>query len=145
MMAKGDHIRVRRTGYWHHGIDCGDGTVIHFSGPRSEKQNAVVRRTSLDEFAKGSEVFTVPHGLTHCPEAIVARAEARLGETGYNVLRNNCEHFARWCATGRGISRQVNRAIGAATVATCAMVGMVPVGLAAGTIYAARRLTRRSR
>jgi len=27
-MARGDHVRVKRRGYWHHGIDCGDGTVI---------------------------------------------------------------------------------------------------------------------
>ena len=29
-MDKGDHIFVYRRGYSHHGIDCGDGTVIHY-------------------------------------------------------------------------------------------------------------------
>ena len=29
-MARGDHIFVYCLGYSHHGVDCGDGDVIHF-------------------------------------------------------------------------------------------------------------------
>jgi hypothetical protein len=56
-MAAGDHIAVLRRRwfyiirYWHHGIDVGDGTVIHLTGP--SKKNAEVTRTSLEEFLKG--------------------------------------------------------------------------------------------
>ena len=47
--------RMMRDGFVHHGIDCGDGTVIHFTGdtwtdPRS------VRRTTLSDFARGGVV-----------------------------------------------------------------------------------------
>ena len=28
----GDQLRVKRTGYYHHGIYAGDGMVIHFNG-----------------------------------------------------------------------------------------------------------------
>jgi len=31
----------------------------------------------------------------------------RLGEQNYNLLFNNCEHFAHWCKTGRHRSAQV--------------------------------------
>lgn len=36
------------------------------------------------------------------------RASSQLGSTfgGYNLLSNNCEHFAYWCVTGIRQSRQ---------------------------------------
>ena len=45
-MGKGDHIRVKRAGgvYYHHGLDVGDGYVIHYSGEVARKRNASIRR-----------------------------------------------------------------------------------------------------
>ncbi|KAF7638305.1 LRAT domain-containing protein [Meloidogyne graminicola] len=31
------------------------------------------------------------------PTIIVERALTKLGTGGYNVMHNNCEHFAKWC------------------------------------------------
>ena len=39
----------------------------------------------------------------------VARARGELGKTGYDLVWNNCEHFAIWCKTGLRQSSQVNR------------------------------------
>ena len=36
---------------------------------------------------------------------------SRLGEQNYNLLFNNCEHFATWCKTGRHRSVQVDGVI----------------------------------
>ena len=41
----------------------------------------------------------------------VARARSQLGKTGYNLICNNCEHFAVWCRTGVKESSQVNNII----------------------------------
>ncbi|MBR1418067.1 MAG: lecithin retinol acyltransferase family protein [Synergistaceae bacterium] len=41
----------------------------------------------------------------------VARARSQLGRTGYNLICNNCEHFAVWCKTGVKESSQVNKII----------------------------------
>jgi hypothetical protein len=30
-MTKGDHIYINCGAFTHHGIDCGDGTVIHYT------------------------------------------------------------------------------------------------------------------
>ena len=49
----------------------------------------------------------------YSPEETVARARSRLGETSYNLLTNNCEHFAIWCKTGVSESLQVNNMLGA--------------------------------
>ena len=42
-------------------------------------------------------------------EETIRNAESRLGSSGYHVVRNNCEHFAAWCCTGRAASSQVRR------------------------------------
>ncbi len=50
-MARGDHIRVYRTLYWHHGIDAGDGTVIHLSGEPGRSRTARVQRVFAERSA----------------------------------------------------------------------------------------------
>lgn len=39
----------------------------------------------------------------------VMRARSKLGQGGYNLAFNNCEHFAVWCRTGVKDSSQVNQ------------------------------------
>ena len=41
----------------------------------------------------------------------VARARGELGKEGYNLVTNNCEHFAIWCKTGLQESSQVNQVL----------------------------------
>lgn len=50
-MVRGDHIFVDRGIYDHHGIYCGDGTVIHYTGEVGRKANASIKRSSIIEFA----------------------------------------------------------------------------------------------
>ena len=38
----------------------------------------------------------------------IMRARSKLGEGGYNLAFNNCEHFAVWCKTGEDRSSQVS-------------------------------------
>ena len=109
-MARGDHLRVKRPGYWHHGVDCGDGTVIHYSGELGRKRNAAVRRDSLDVFIDGSDrVEVVRHKRSDPEAAVMRRAHSRLGEQRYSLVFRNCEHFATWCKTGKARSAQVEK------------------------------------
>jgi len=39
---------------------------------------------------------------------IIEKAKSMLGTIGYNVLWNNCEHFAAFCRYGKMWSEQVN-------------------------------------
>jgi len=111
-MAAGDHIRVPRLGglYYHHGIDIGNGRVIHFSGEPLHPGNAVVCEVSMDTFLEGALAEVVMYENALPPEETVRLAQSRLGETGYHLLFNNCEHFATWCKTGKPQSRQVYKA-----------------------------------
>ena len=62
-MAAGDHLAVARRKlffpYYHHGIDVGDGTVIHLTGLR--KKDAKVVQTSLTEFLKNGEGVVIEY------------------------------------------------------------------------------------
>lgn len=112
-MARGDHVFVERAFglYAHHGIDCGDGHVIHFQGP--DPLRARIVRSDRETFCAGAELRVQRDadpveaaGANASADAIVARAESRLGMGGYDLLFNNCEHFATWCRTGRARSTQ---------------------------------------
>jgi hypothetical protein len=88
--------------YWHHGIDLGDGTVIHLSGTPKNKIGASVRRDTLVAFAQGSPVSALhkDYYILH-PDEVVALAIKHLGRTGYDLFDMNCEQFAVFCKTGR--------------------------------------------
>ena len=107
-MARGDQIYAIREFltiegvYQHHGIDCGDGTVIHYRKP-----SAIIDRTSIATMAQGSKIYVKQYQTCFIPEVVIRRAESRLGEQKYNLLFNNCEHFANWCKTGVNYSQQV--------------------------------------
>ena len=55
--------------------------------------------------------------LDPSPDAVIDRAEARIGEKAYNLVFRNCEHFSSWCKTGISNSEQVN-AVWKATMST---------------------------
>jgi hypothetical protein len=111
-MARGDQIYVIREFlniqgvYEHHGIDCGDGTVIHYRKP-SER----IERTTMATLTQGSRVYVKQYTTCFIPDVVVHRAESRVGERRYNLLFNNCEHFANWCKTGVSDSLQVRNFI----------------------------------
>ena len=90
--------------YEHHGIDCGDGSVIHYS----KVGEATVSRTAQATFARGGLVYVKPQPTAFIPSVVIARAESRLGEQQYDLFFNNCEHFANWCKTGRNECFQIS-------------------------------------
>ncbi|MEH1948085.1 MAG: lecithin retinol acyltransferase family protein [Nostoc sp.] len=109
-MAKGDHIYVslwiNGNPFTHHGIDCGDGTVIHYDGQR-------ICLLSKTAFAEGKTIHIKEYGKCDADEIVVQRAKTRLGEDKYWATSNNCEHFAYYCKTGKHKSEQVNRVVAA--------------------------------
>ncbi|MEL7501763.1 MAG: lecithin retinol acyltransferase family protein [Cyanobacteria bacterium J06554_6] len=107
-MARGDQVYAIRDimgiPYEHHGIDCGDGTVIHYR----KVGEAEVSRTSVWAFSRGSRIYIKVQATAFIPEVVVKRAKSRLGEREYDLFFNNCEHFANWCKTGYTISPQLS-------------------------------------
>jgi Lecithin retinol acyltransferase/PspA/IM30 family len=111
-MARGDQVYVMREWinlqgiYEHHGIDCGDGTVIHYRKP-----SETIERTSIETFTRGGKIYLRQYTVCYIADTAIARAESRLGERQYNLLYNNCEHFATWCKTGKSQSLQIDNFI----------------------------------
>ena len=60
-------------------------------------------------FIRFFESFPENDYCLYSPKDTVKRAKTRLGEAEYNLMFNNCEHFAIWCKTGVSESHQVNR------------------------------------
>jgi hypothetical protein len=104
-VAAADHLQVpRQHGLFnHHGIDLGDGSVAHYLEGRE------ILRSPLAAFSRDQPLSVViyPEGGCSAPGITLRRAMGRLGEQNYNLLFNNCEHFAHWCKTGRHRSSQV--------------------------------------
>jgi len=103
-LAAADHLEVpRQHGLFnHHGIDLGDGTVAHYLEGRE------ILRSPLEEFSQRQPLRVISHVEASPVGVTLRRAMGRLGEQDYNLLFNNCEHFATWCKTGRHRSSQVN-------------------------------------
>ncbi len=55
-------------------------------------------------------VMTASYHL-YSGDETVARARSRIGQGGYNLALNNCEHFAVWCKTGVKDSSQVDNVL----------------------------------
>ena len=106
----GDIVRIKLGGVYHFGIFVSEDEVIQFGLPptaenRDKEGEPVVCATDIDVFSCGQIVETaVPdrseRKRLHSPAETVAAARARLGEGGYNLIHNNCEHFVNECAFG---------------------------------------------
>ncbi len=106
-MAAADHLQVPRQHglFHHHGIDLGDGTVAHYLEGRE------ILRSSIDDFRQEQPITVIEHDAASATGVTLRRAMSRIGEQNYNLLFNNCEHFATWCKTGRHRSGQIDSAL----------------------------------
>ncbi|HEY9666449.1 MAG TPA: lecithin retinol acyltransferase family protein, partial [Coleofasciculaceae cyanobacterium] len=85
-MARGDQIYIIieflniQGVYEHHGIDCGDGSVIHL-----RKRTETIERTPFAAFVNDakSKVYVRHYPTCFIPDVVVRRAESRLGERKY--------------------------------------------------------------
>jgi hypothetical protein len=129
-MVAADHLQVpRQHGLFnHHGIDLGDGTVAHYLEGRA------ILRSPLAEFSRDQPVSVVPYLEGACSPAGVTlrRAMGRLGEQNYNLLFNNCEHFAHWCKTGRHRSAQVEDWLHTGSLGALAFGQWMPAAVLSG-------------
>ena len=123
----GDHLRVWRGYFWHHGIYVGDDRVVQFGGGIFDKKHACVEYVCLSEFLKGGRVEVVPEAQQwigmwgmrtwRLPpalprEEIVRRARwlaDRRFEGTYNLVGRNCETVALWCVCNFAESLQRQR------------------------------------
>jgi len=112
----GDMIRVKIGSIYHYGIFISVDEIIQFGlPPRPENQGSPlctqVCKTDINVFSGGAIVekaqFGIGEKIKKFPaKEIIKRARMRLGETGYDIIHNNCEHFAYECVFGQKRSLQ---------------------------------------
>src|SRR5918992_1552874 len=110
-MARGDHLEVNRGGFYHHGIDLGNGEVVHFTGePLFGKADASVEREPITKLARRGTARLVAYpGSTLHPDhtCLIALGHWQARKKGYRLFTNNCEHLATYCKVGYASSSQV--------------------------------------
>ena len=122
-LKKGDHISVNGLSsggcslsssssfYDHHGI-YSDGYVYHFFG--DTQRDASVKKSRIEDFLNGrSGLYRINYYEQSCYDSqrVVERADKifRYGTwPEYDLVSNNCEHFATYCKTGIAYSNQVD-------------------------------------
>ena len=104
-LQRGDHIVFSRfqVTYFHHAIvkhvdeeSVEIKTIEYNSTPSGKFQ--VMEKTN--RFFQEARVYLMPHG-SFDRDLVLWRAQSKIGEEKYNLVTNNCEHFAMWCITGR--------------------------------------------
>ncbi|XP_021351176.1 retinoic acid receptor responder protein 3-like isoform X2 [Mizuhopecten yessoensis] len=124
----GDMVEFPRGWYSHWGVYLGEGRIVHLSGGDNDGINGNINSGSvfticgknfskawvmIDDFWKialkckakinnGKDRKCSPRQ----PHEMVRVAMEMVGEIGYNVLWNNCEHFAAFIRYGKKWSEQ---------------------------------------
>lgn len=113
----GAHIRAKVGSFYHHGIYIGNDEVVQFGLPHEMYENnddIKVSRSPLSEFCDRDAFIEVyvysrkEQKQKFIDEDIVKNALSHVGEGGYNIFKNNCEHFANFCVFGIKKSEQID-------------------------------------
>ena len=134
----GDLLRVKRKqGYYHYAIAINEGEVVHFSGTNDDSitnyKDVKIRKASLDLFLRGGKLeIESPFNSVFTREEVKDRALSYIDNNlfegkGYNLVNNNCEHFARYIYYGKSKSHQVDNAL------NIAVASLTTIGVGAAT------------
>lgn len=105
-------IRTKVKFYYHYGIFVSEDEVIQFglpNDPGKPSEQIKVLSTDVYTFLNGGQLETaVPdkdeRKRMHKADEIIKIARSKIGEGGYDILHNNCEHFVNKCVFGKSSS-----------------------------------------
>jgi len=108
----GDMIRTKVSFYYHYGIFVSEDQVIQFGlpdDPMRAAEDIKVLSSDIRAFLHSGEVEVAEpdsqeRKKMRSADRIVQIAQSRLGEGGYDILHNNCEHFVNDCVFGQHTS-----------------------------------------
>ena len=113
----GDMVRVKVNDQLdHYGVFVSDSEVIQFGKNPSlrlgvSEKDVLVLSTDINEFRNGAFPEFADMSLGEKfkrfkTDKTIELARKRIGEGGYNIIHNNCEHFAYECVFGIKYSSQ---------------------------------------
>ncbi len=117
----GDMVRVKVNSQMdHYGVYISDSEIIQFGKNPSlrmglSESEVFVCATDINEFRDGgfpefADLSFSEKLKRFKTDKIIDNARSRIGEGGYNILYNNCEHFAYECVFGKKYSSQSEKA-----------------------------------
>ena len=108
--SPGDMVRIKSGSLYHFGVYVSDDEVIQFglaphARPHIRESEVEVICSDVDTFCQGgflevAELDRKEKRKRRTPQEAISAARARIGERGYNIISNNCEHFAYECVFG---------------------------------------------
>ncbi len=113
----GDIIRVKAGTIYHYGIFVSDDEIIQFGlspilRQGVDESDVEVCVSSIDEFLCGGFLEVGKSEKKDkkrlSPKKTVEIARSKLGQKGYSLIYNNCEHFANECYFGERYSSQTD-------------------------------------
>lgn len=118
----GDMIRIRMGSFFHYGIFVSEEEVIQFGHPLRDRtavnpgEDIHVFVTTAAEFATGSVIEVARLNFRErlrrfSRQKTISIARQHLGESGYDILHNNCEHFANLCVFGKKTCSQADQVL----------------------------------
>lgn len=107
---KSVYTHISPVNIWHYGIVVDNGEVVHFN--LSDGHTHIIK-TSLRKFVGlGSNLkrcLISEEYRKFSRRQVADRALSQVGSDfgGYDLFKNNCEHFANWCISGDRFSTQI--------------------------------------
>ncbi len=109
-------VRTKVSFYYHYGIFISEDEVIQFGlpdDPGKPAEQIKVLSTDVYTFLCGGNIeVAIPtkeeQKQMFSKQDIIKAARARIGEGGYDILHNNCEHFVNSCVFGKSSSSFVD-------------------------------------
>ena len=110
----GDPVRVKAEFYYHYGIWGDEKHVYAFGLPNNEgtpAEEIAVVCTPVEDFTSGGMLERGRLGFKELMNRksarnTVAYAEDHVGETGYDLGKNNCRHFMCRCLYGEKLAER---------------------------------------
>ncbi|XP_041348599.1 phospholipase A and acyltransferase 1-like [Gigantopelta aegis] len=137
-LEPGDLLVFYRTGYRHWAVYSYDDQVIHFT------DDGWIREVDFEDVKENSQVAYECNYSPFSKEEIVKRARYLKGHRNsgrFNVVFNNCEHFAKWCRYNRIESSQAKAAWASFGTALLAPVWMAAAGAVAPALVLGTLIT----
>lgn len=105
---KGDIIRVKHRFYYHYGVYIDDSNIVQFGLAEdavNKAEDVRVLSSDVSHFCNGTDVecavlSPMEKAKRRSPEETCAYAVSHIGDRDYNIIHNNCEHFAYQCVFG---------------------------------------------
>ena len=107
----GDIIGFKRMFFTHYGIFIGNGLIVHRDKSHGRPSVAISQLSDVpgSPFIANDQYTKTPGLRRIDTEEVIDKAIEKIGETDYNLITANCEHFVTQHKYNKSVSHQVSK------------------------------------